>query len=314
MEYINKYFKGAKVNTAYEAGFSGFYLHRYLVAKNINNIVVHPASIKVSSRDRVKTDKRDSLKIAKQLSTKELRGITVPSEERENFRTVTRTREALLDAKKRAGNQLKSLLYLHGLIDPKDDMKVCKTWIKQAQQIEVAEDLKYCIDMYAQLWLDLDNKLQEILKKLSEQSEKDKDVDVFYRAVPGIGALSARILSNELIDMGHFNNEKSLFSYTGLTPSEQSSGEHKWQGSISRQGRPILRKILVQIAWRAIKKDHRLAEVFDRISKKSGRKRAIVAVARRLIGCIRSCFINGELWSANAPINHESLTAKAEAC
>ena len=60
-EYIKKYFKGSKVYTAYEAGFSGFYLHRYLIKNGIENIVVHPASIKVSSRDRVKTDKRDSL-------------------------------------------------------------------------------------------------------------------------------------------------------------------------------------------------------------------------------------------------------------
>ena len=132
--------------------------------------------------------------------------------------------------------------------------------------------------------------------------------------MPGIGALSARILSNELIDMHHFSNEKSLFSYTGLTPSENSSGEHKWQGSISRQGKSVLRKILVQVAWRAIKKGQRLAEVFERISKKAGRKRAIVAIARKIIGCIRSCFINGETWKANAPVNQESLRIKAEAC
>ena len=314
LQYIKKYFKGGKIYTAYEAGFSGFCLHRYLVTHGVDNIVVHPASIKVSSRDRVKTDKRDSLKIAKQLSTNELRGITIPSEKRENFRTVTRTRDSIVETKKRVGNQLKSLLFLHGLIDPKDDMKVCKTWIKKIQRLEVAEDLKYCIDMYVQLWFDLDNKLQDMLKKLCEQAEKDKNIDVFYRAVPGIGALSARILSNELIDMQHFSNEKSLFSYTGLTPSEQSSGEHRWQGSISRQGKPILRKILVQVAWRAIKKDPRLAEAFDRISKKAGRKRAIVAIARKLIGCIRSCFINGERWNNNAPINQEFLTMETKAC
>jgi transposase len=107
LQYIKKYFKGGKIYTAYEAGFSGFCLHRYLVTHGVDNIVVHPASIKVSSRDRVKTDKRDSLKIAKQLSTNELRGITIPSEKRENFRTVTRTRDSIVETKKRVGNQLK---------------------------------------------------------------------------------------------------------------------------------------------------------------------------------------------------------------
>ena len=310
--YIKKYFKGAKVHTVYEAGFSGFHLHRYLVAAKIESIVVHPASIKVSARDRVKTDKRDSLKMAKQLSTGDIKGITVPSEERERFRAITRTRDSILEARKRAGNQLKSLLFLHGLILPEDDMKVCKTLIKKVLQFEVAEDIKYCINMYAQLWLDLEVKLQEILQRLTQQAEADKKVDIMYRAVPGIGALSARILSNELEDMRQFSNEKSLFSYTGLTPSEYSSGEHKRQGNISRQGKPILRKILVQVAWRAIKQDARLAEVFERISKKAGRKRAIVAIARKLIGCIRACFITGEVWCAKA--DKDSLTTLTEAC
>ena len=314
VRYIKKYFKGAKIRTVYEAGFSGFHLHRYLIANEINNIVVHPASIKVSARDRVKTDKRDSLKMAKQLSNKDLTGINIPSEAREHFRTITRTRDALMEDRKRAGNQLKSLLFLHGLIDPEDDMRVCKTWIKKVKELEVAEDLKYCIEIYMQAWLDRDRKLQEILKRLQEQAEADKKTDIIYRAVPGIGALSARILSNELEDMECFCNEKKLFSYTGLTPSEYSSGEHKRQGNISRQGKPILRKILVQVAWRAIKLDPRLSEVFERVSKKAGRKRAIVAIARKIIGCIRACFINGEMWSANAPANKESLTKKAEAC
>jgi transposase len=93
--YIKKYFSGAIVYTVYEAGFSGFYLHRYLLAQGINNIVTHPASIKVSARDRVKTDKRDSLKMAKQLSTGELMGISVPNKNRELFRMLTRTRDKL---------------------------------------------------------------------------------------------------------------------------------------------------------------------------------------------------------------------------
>ena len=127
--------------------------------------------------------------------------------------------------------------------------------------------------------------------------EVEADAEALGSAeVEFVGALSARILANELEDMSYFTNEKKLFSYTGLTPSEHSSGEHKRLGHISRQGKAILRKILVQVAWRTIKGDAHLAEVFERISKKAGKKRAIVAIARKMIGCIRSCFINGEMW------------------
>lgn len=313
VRYIKKYFSGARVNTVYEAGFSGFHLHRCLLAQGINNIVTHPASIKVSARDRVKTDKRDSLKMAKQLSNGELNGINVPSEEREKFRILTRTRDKLVNHKKRMGNQLKSLLFTQGLIDPMDDKKICKSWLKKIQQIDMAEEMKYSVNLFIQIWLDLDNKIKEILKKLGEQAKKDS-IDIMYRSVPGIGALSARMLSNELGDMRQFRNEKGLFSYTGLTPSEYSSGEHKHLGNISRQGKAILRMILVQIAWRSIKQDRRLLEIFERISKKAGKKRAIVAVARKIIGCIRACFITGSLWCASAPIGNECLSMKVKAC
>ena len=90
LSYCKNNFPGAEIKSAYEAGFSGFYLHRYLVENGIENRVVHPGSIEVSSRDRVKTDRRDALKIATQLSVGRLNGIYVPpdgsslKEKREN--------------------------------------------------------------------------------------------------------------------------------------------------------------------------------------------------------------------------------------
>ena len=96
INYCKKYFPGAEIESAYEAGFSGFHLHRILVSNNIKNFVVHAAGIEVASGDRVKTDKRDSLKIATQLSVGRLRGIYVPSVERENYRSLTRLRESLV--------------------------------------------------------------------------------------------------------------------------------------------------------------------------------------------------------------------------
>ncbi|MBV8887744.1 MAG: IS110 family transposase [Chroococcidiopsidaceae cyanobacterium CP_BM_RX_35] len=70
-----------------------------------------------------------------------------------------------------------------------------------------------------------------------------------------MGLLSARILANELGDMSQFKNERQLFSYTGLTPSEYSSGENMRKGHITRQGNSRVRGILIEIAWQAIGED-----------------------------------------------------------
>lgn len=99
--------------------------------------------------------------------------------------------------------------------------------------------------------------------------------------------------------MQQFSNEKQLFSYLGLTPVEYSSGEHVRQGSISRQGRGVLRHIFIESAWVAIKKDPQLMAIYHRTAKTRGGKRAIVGIARRLAGRLRRCARLGVFYEMN---------------
>ncbi len=291
--YLKNNFNGAKINTAYEAGFSGFHLHRCLLQHGINNIVVHPAAIEIAARDRVKTDKRDALKIGAQLASNRLHGIHVPNEDQESNRKVTRLRTSFMKDRTQYANQLKALLFQYGLIAANDDSMVSKKWITRLLEIfkknSLPEGFKYAAQSYAEQWLAITAKIKEIDKKLVEQANSENKLDSIYQSVPGIGPLSARILANELGDMKQFSNEKKLFSYTGLTPREYSSGDKKRLGSISRQGKSVLRKILVEAAWVAIKKDKNLENIFEAIAKRAGAKRSIIGIARRLIGRIRAC-------------------------
>jgi transposase len=290
VEYLHKYFLNAEIKTVYEAGFSGFVLHRYLLGKGVDNIVVHAASVETSSRDRVKTDKRDSLKLATQLSDGRLKGIYVPTPEREAYREVSRTREKVARDKRRVGNRLKSLLYRCGLLDMENDTRVSKKWLEEVAQYTCDESIKYCIQVCIDKWIFLRNKIKEIDNELAKQALVDKDLEKVYKSVPGIGVTHARTLANELEDMKHFPNEKQLFSFTGLTPSEHSSGEYKRLGHISRQGRSVLRKTLIQASWIAINKDPSLQIIYERVARTAGKKRAVIGIARRLVGRIRSCF------------------------
>lgn len=316
LNYMNKFFPGAKINSAYEAGFSGFHLHRYLIQNGINNIVVHPASIEISSRDRVKTDKRDAKKIAVQLSTQRLRGILVPSLEQECKRNVSRLRTNFVKSRHQVGARLKSLLYTQGLIDVDDETKVSKKWMREKlleiEKKKLPSDFYYCANKYAEEWNHLTEKIKEIEKQFKAQEQREKDILAIYESVPGVALINSRQLADELGDMSQFQNEKQLFSYTGLTPSEYSSGEHTRQGHISRQGRSVFRKVLVEASWIGIAKDPDLREIYERISVRSGPKRAIVAVARRLAGRMRSCLLSGTLYEIKTKkveeINHSINT------
>lgn len=321
VKYCNKLFQGSEIETAYESGFCGFHLHRYLEAHKIRNQVVHAAGIEVAMGCRVKNDKKDSLKIATQLSVGRLKGIHVPSEKREGYRSLTRLRETCLTHRTRFACQLKSLLFQHGLIQHDDEEKVTEKWIKNLKAQKQPEEIRYALNHYIDMWLDMTKRLKEIDREISSQAAEDRDLEAMYRSAPGVGPLAARILANELGDMSQFANERQLFSYVGLTPWEHSSGEHTRQGHISRQGKPILRKVLVQAAWVAVRRDPSLKAIFERISKNAGKKRAIVGIARRLIGRIRSCFRTGELYrymeiesEASPAPSSEGLLGKASDC
>lgn len=297
ISYLKKRFGSGKIKTAYEAGFCGFHLHRALEAAGIENIVVHAAGIETSN-SRVKTDKRDSLKIAAHLAEGKLRSVYVPTVEQEDDRTVTRLRDTFSKEKARIANQIKSLLFLHGLIAADNKKKVSLKWIRGLSELEMTSGVRFSVEALAALWLHFDAKIKEIDIEIKKQAAKDKAIDAVYQGASGIGCTSARVLANELGNLLQFKNEKQLSSYIGFTPSEHSSGEHKRQGHITKQGKPIVRKILVQASWVAIRHDKELQAIYERIAAKSGAKRAIVAVARRLIGRIRSCFRTGELYEA----------------
>ena len=248
--------------------------------------MVHAASIEVSSRDTVKTDKRDSLKIAQQLAAGRLRGVRVPTEEEEQRRLLTRTRDQLVIKKRRVMVQIRMRLHYFGLF-PSSIQRRIKLQDVEDILVRLEGELQHTIGMLRDEWVELAKRIKEIDRLLVEQAKQDP-LDAVYRSVPGVGPLISRILSAELGDMSQFPNERALFSFTGLTPSEYSSGGHICRGHISRQGNTRLRHMLVEAAWKAVRKDPVIKEYYIKLSERIGKRKAIVAVARKLAGRIRA--------------------------
>ena len=161
-----------------------------------------------------------------------------------------------------------------------------------------SQEFSLVIEAYWSVWKSIETQIRKLESKLKEQAQTDPN-ETIYRSAPGIGPLSSRILSSELGDLSQFENERQLFSYTGLTPSEFSSGDTVRKGPITRQGNTRVRHILNQAAGRAIKQDRDLKEFFERLTLRTGKKRAIVAVARKLIGRIRAAMKTGQPYKMN---------------
>jgi transposase len=292
-----RWFPGATLYSAYEAGFSAFVLHRALTTAGITNIVVNPASVAVAANDKVKTDRRDAKKLAIDLADGRLRGIYVPTEEEELARLLPRTRAQIVEHRATIARQIKAKLHQFGLIAPSSRRLISNRYLREIAAWSLPPDLRVRLTLLAEQWRFATRPLIEIRRLLREPAAAQAELEKVYRSVPGIGAVVARTLAPELGDMTRFANERALFSYTGLTPSEYSSGPSVRRGHMSRQGSGRVRHLLIETAWRALPRDKVLQEIFDRIAATRGKKRAIVAIARRLTGRIRACFRQGTTYA-----------------
>jgi transposase len=295
--YLKRGLTGSRIRSAYEAGFSGFTLHRMLVQNGVENIVINPASIEVAANDKVKTDRRDSRKLAEQLCAGRLQAIFVPEPEQELRRQLTRTREQIVRQRYRLANQIKSKLHYFGLLgDALLDRVVNERSLKEIESLNLGEELAFALRLLSAQWRFLTLQLTELQQKLRVQARGDAALESTYRSAPGIGPIGARVLANELGNPAQrFHNERELFKFTGLTPTEHSSGESVRRGHISRQGAARIRALLVEAAWEAVRADPALRFAFE-LAARCGKKRAIVAMARKLIGRIRACFKAGTLY------------------
>lgn len=300
VKYCQRIFKGSKIKSAYEAGFCGFGLHRFLIEHEIENIVVHPASIETESRNHKKTDKRDSKKIAIQLAAGRLQSVYIPSQTQENRRCLSRLREQFIKERVRTAVRLKSFLNVNSL--DMGNKSISKTSLNGLLKLEIDENLKFCLFRLIKAWFYFSQEIAEIDKKLFVLTSDEQTLYEAYTKITGIGPKIARILIHELGDTMQFSNEEKLFSFCGLTPSEHSSGEHKRLGHITRQGNPILRRVLVQAAWIAVRRDSYFSECYEKLSIRKGKCRAIIAIARKLIGRARCAIKKKESY----------LTVKAE--
>lgn len=292
--FLMKNFPGQELHAAYEAGFSGFELHRALEEAGIQSRVVHAASIEVS-QSRVKTDKRDAAKIAIQLAAGRLQGIRIPTREEEQRRQLTRTRQQLIKHRTAIKNQIRSKLHVFDLMNSADEREMSIGMVEEVLNKTTVEELRVSIEALKEVWLALNEQLRVLQAEIRRQAKGDA-LEKIYRSLPGFGPLASRICSNELGDCSQFSSCKKLYGYTGLTPGEHSSGEKVHRSGITRQGNARLRQILIQSAWVAVRKDAGLAADFERIASHGSKLRAIVAIARKLIGRARALLRDSVLY------------------
>lgn len=292
--YLKKNFPGANYFSAYEASFSGFSAHRELNKLGIKNIVVNPADIPTTDKERKqKDDARDSRKIAEQLAASKLDAIYVPSIEAEGDRSMLRFRRTLTKEIARNKNRVKSFLYYHGMTIPgqfANKKYWSKRFTKWLQELELpSESARVTLTEIVGLVEFLRKKQYQILKKIKElsQTKNFKTHTELLISIPGIGLITAMSFLTEIEDIARFNNLDKFCSFVGLIPTTNSSGEHEAVGNITNRQNKILRSLIIESSWVAISNDPALMLAYGKLVKRMKPTKAIIRVAKKMLNRIR---------------------------
>jgi transposase len=308
-----------QLRACYEAGPTGYVLYWQLTAMGVLCDVIAPTLIPVKSGDRVKTDRRDAEKLARCHRAGDLTPVWVPDAAHEALRDLVRAREAAKRDQHRARQRLGKFLLRHGCRRP-EHMKTPWSkphleWIKMKAHFDLPA-LEATVCDYVHEVEHVAGRLERLEKAISQAAHsapaKMRAVIEALQALRGVAEIGAVTIVAELGEISRFQSARQLMSYSGLVPSEYSSGKRRVQSTITKTGNAHLRRVMVEAAWAyqfrpwmggyllkrqvnvdpevkeiAWKAQHRLHNRYRQLLAKGKNKPQIVtAIGRELLGFI----------------------------
>lgn len=301
-----------KLKFVYEAGPCGYALHRHLLRKGYACDVVAPSMIPKCSGDRIKTDRRDAVMLARLHRAGELTAVFVPNAEDEAIRDLTRSREDAVANHRRSRQQLGALLLRQNIryTGKSAWTKAHLRWLSEVVMPQPTQQIVF--QEYLNATQETDERVARINEQLKVAVEGWRMAPVVeaMQCLRGVSLNVAATTLAELGDITRFDNPRQLMAFLGLVPSQYSSGPRVRMGHITKTGNGHARRMLVEAAWAyhfpakiartlqvrqenqpqavrdiAWKAQLRLCRRYQRlIAKGKTRQVVITAIARELIG------------------------------
>jgi transposase len=238
------------VSACYEAGPGGYELHRLLTSMGVACEVVAPSLIPKGSSDRVKTDRRDAIRLARLHRAGELTAVRVPSPAEEAVRDLVRARADLVDDRKRMQQRLNAMLLRHGRVWPGAKWTYAhRVWVDRQQFAEPA--LAEALAVYRGGLQAREAELRAAEARLASWAGRDPLAGPVARlgGYRGIAQLTGLTLAAEVVDWHRFASARAFMGFAGLIPTEYSSGSRTRRGHITKAGPEAVRTALIEAAW-----------------------------------------------------------------
>lgn len=289
--YIKNHFAGRPVLCVYEAGPTGYHLYDHMKQNGQACVITSPITMRRAPNEKVKTNRLDSVKLAEELQAGLLKFVRVPEGPYRELRQLVKSREDYAIAVKKAKQRIKALLlYTHletALLD--SDTGWSNRYIAGLKELECDQGARMRLDM---LLADLDygrRQMLAILRGLKSFFREHPGLAAHLRhlqSIPGIGFVTGTSILARIGDPAGLRCVRELGGFLGLVPKESSTGDRVARSSITHMGNSMLRALMVEAAWVAIRRDKELGQFYHRIRLRHhpgiGARKAIVAVARKL--------------------------------
>jgi transposase len=242
---------GATLSFCYEAGPCGYGLHRQLTDLGWDCQVVAPSLIPKKAGDRVKTDRRDSISLARLHRAGELTAVCVPDGQQEALRDLTRAREDMKHLQRQAKQRLLAFLLRHGKrYDGKSNWTQAHfRWLEKVKFEQPVQQI--VMQEYVDTVIACGKRVAGLEGQIEQAAQASRVWPVIeaLMALRGVSLLAAVTVVAEIGDLKRFANAPQLMAYLGLVPSEYSSGGSTRRGGITKTGNSHVRRVLVEAAW-----------------------------------------------------------------
>jgi transposase len=260
-------------------------------------VLAHPKKLRVIAESKNKSDKLDAKVLAEFLALDMIPEAYRPTPRQRQHRVLVRQRCFVKRNLTRVRNKIRRILS-----DYNADRRDLFTGegLEQLQQFKknLSAADRFAVDQLLADWRHHLQQLKEVAQQLREFAKQaptaEREVRAVLQTIPAVGTVTVEVAVSEIGDIRRFRSNKRVVAYAGLAPGHRESAGHKKELGITKQGSGLLRWVLIQAAWRLIRCSPRWRTVYEGLRARRGSKRAIVAVARRLLTVMAAVWRTGQ--------------------
>lgn len=264
-------------------------------------VLAHPGKLRVIAESTRKSDKLDARVLAEFLALDMIPRAYRPTPRQREHRALVRHRQFLMGERTRLRVKLRRVLSDYNA----DRRDLFSRLADHTAAVPLSESDRFIVGQLAGQLAAIEAQLAELRTRLRAFAAAAPEAEArgrrVLRTVTGVGEVTAEVVLAELGDVGRFGSAKQVVAYAGLAPGRRESAGKVRELGITRRGSPLLRWVLVEAAWQAARRSAYWRGIYQALRRRRGAKRAIVAVARRLLGVLVALLRSGQEYREPTP-------------